>query len=737
MSKKRVILLVALVLGLALLLAACQKTAEPTACPTCPAAVTCPETTPCPAAAEAGPAVPNLDAWKAAGHAASDSEAFRHWDSADPAVVPTGCAKCHAGAGLAEFLATGKNEATIDAKTNMGIDCVSCHNAASSAYTAVTFPSGVVVSGLGREALCMTCHQGRESKVSVDKQIEDFKVTDLDAVVAPVTDAAGKTTNFGFRNVHYAAAAIALYGSEVHGGYEYDGKSYDYKFAHIEGYDTCVACHDSHTLQVKIDQCAFCHEGVKTSDDLKNIRMLSSTKDYDGDGNVTEGMFYEIQGVQEALMAQIQTYAKAKAGTGIVYDAATYPYWFADADGDGKIDQADGKNVGYTTWTARLLKATYNYQVSIKDPGAFAHGNKYIIQLLHDSIEDLGGDVSKMAREDSGHFAGDSMAFRDWDSAGSVPFACAKCHSADGLPEFVKNGGTVVVSTTTTTTGVGNQPVSNGFTCYTCHDHANWPARLAIAQVAFPNGKSLSFAKDADGKNIEDTSNICLSCHQGRESSVTVAKALAGKDADTADPKIGFKNVHYLAAGATLFGSDAQGMYQYPDKEYAGRFMHTDGFQTCTSCHDAHALEPKMEACKGCHQTEDAAAIRMSSTADYDGDGDTKEGVVGELKGLQDKLYAEIQKYAEAKAGTPIVYDPNGYPYWFADANKDGVGDKNDKGASVSYASWTPRLLEAAYNLHYSVKDAGAAIHNFTYVAQALYDSIQDLGGDVTGLTRP
>ncbi len=41
------------------------------------------------------------------------------------------------------------------------------------------------------------------------------------------------------------------------------------------------------------------------------------------------------------------------------------------------------------------------------------HGNKYIVQLLHDSIEDLGGDVSKLAREDAGHFAGDPA----WHSA--------------------------------------------------------------------------------------------------------------------------------------------------------------------------------------------------------------------------------------------------------------------------------------------------------------------------------
>ena len=39
----------------------------------------------------------------------------------------------------------------------------------------------------------MQCHQGRESKVSVDKQISDFKVTDVDAVVAPIKDEAGKT----------------------------------------------------------------------------------------------------------------------------------------------------------------------------------------------------------------------------------------------------------------------------------------------------------------------------------------------------------------------------------------------------------------------------------------------------------------------------------------------------------------------------------------------------------------
>ena len=49
-------------------------------------------------------------------------------------------------------------------------------------------------------------------------------------------------------------------------------------------------------------------------------------------------------------------------------------------------------------WTPKLLKAAFNYQYSQKDPGAFVHNPKYVIQFLIDSIEDLGGDVSKYTR---------------------------------------------------------------------------------------------------------------------------------------------------------------------------------------------------------------------------------------------------------------------------------------------------------------------------------------------------
>ncbi len=131
------------------------------------------------------------------------------------------------------------------------------------------------------------------------------------------------------------------------------------------------------------------------------------------------------------------------AGAAIAYDPAAYPYFFADANDNGQVDEGEER---YATWTPRLLRAAYNYQVSNKDPGEFAHNGKYIIQLLYDSIADLNTaiaapvDMAAMHRIDPGHFAGSEEAFRHWDEEGAVPSSCAKCHSADGLPQLVAEG---------------------------------------------------------------------------------------------------------------------------------------------------------------------------------------------------------------------------------------------------------------------------------------------------------
>ncbi len=693
--------------------------------------------------------MPFKDEFLASGHANATDAPFTHWDTASPAEVPPACARCHTSAGYQEFVSTGKVAAAIKAPAG-AFNCDTCHNPAAMALTSVTFPSGKVVETSEEgEARCMTCHQGRESKVSVDKQISDFNVTDVDAVVAPMKDASGNDVAFGFRNVHYFAAGATLYGSQAEMGYEYDGKTYDPKFRHVPEFDTCIACHDQHGTTVRVDKCAECHQGVKTVDDLKNNRENGSLVDYNGNGDTKEGIYYELKGLQDTLLGSIQMYAKEVAGTGLVYDAATYPYWFADADGDGNADQKDGSPVAYTTWTARMLKAAYNYGVVAGDPGAFAHNAKYDIELMYNSIADLNTklsspvDMSKMARDDAGHFAGDTEPFRHWDSTGEVPAACAKCHSATGLPEFIHNAGTEVVTKSgVQITGVVGQPPANGFMCSTCHDEANWPNRYAVTSVAFPSGVSLTFSteKDADGNLVPVDSNLCIECHQGRESTLTVNNYLAGKPDDTVDAKISFKNVHYFAAGATLFGDAAQVAYQYEGQTYAGQNT-VHPLNKCTDCHDVHALTVKVEACKGCHtnvtSADDLDKIRATTdTTDWNGNGDVTEGVYAEIDGFRQALFTAIQAYAE-KSGTPIVYDAASYPYFFVDADKDGKPDAAASGGLQGYNAWTPNLMKAAYNYQYSIKDPGAFAHNPQYVMQFLYDSTKALGGDVSTLTRP
>jgi hypothetical protein len=139
----------------------------------------------------------------------------------------------------------------------------------------------------------------------------------------------------GHPNVHYLAAAATEYGTQVKGGYEYDGQTYDGESKHPAPYDTCVSCHNQHTSQLDVQECATCHTGVKTAEDLAKIRMQGSSVDYNGNGDVTEGIAAEVAGLQVKLLAAIQAYAREVEKSDSAYDAGTYPYRFTDTNGNG------------------------------------------------------------------------------------------------------------------------------------------------------------------------------------------------------------------------------------------------------------------------------------------------------------------------------------------------------------------------------------------------------------------
>jgi predicted CXXCH cytochrome family protein len=393
----------------------------------------------------------------------------------------------------------------------------------------------------------------------------------------------------------------------------------------------------------------------------------------------------------------------------------------------------DGVDTGYTWESQNPAAATVSGagvvtgvapgEASIVVKGATTGAAGIHVVVVLPPPADLAAEVPFWrAWQSSAHADATSPSFTNWDQEGSVPVACARCHSGEGFQDYLGADGSVP--------GKVDKPAPTGspIRCTTCHN----AAAEALTEVTLPSGVTVS-AAPADAR--------CMTCHQGRASGKDVdviIAAAAVQGPDQASPALRFLNIHYYPAAATLLGGQGQGGYQYAGRTYDVRFRHATGFDRCTGCHDPHSAKPRFDACVACHPgvTNAIAArdIRMisSQSRDYDGDGDTTEGIWHELEGLRTKLLAAVTTYGREK-GTPVCYGSSSFPYWFVDKDADGACAPAEISAANAFASWTPRLVRAAYNYQMASKDPGAFAHNAKYVMELLHDAIFDLN---TALAR-
>jgi hypothetical protein len=367
----------------------------------------------------------------------------------------------------------------------------------------------------------------------------------------------------------------------------------------------------------------------------------------------------------------------------------------------------------------------------------------------------------------SGHADGYGEPFNHWNATGEVEIGCARCHSqagfkqladssdANGIPAYTLNAfGTNPIFTAVTAQSAIYPKVLN---CNTCHEENGGGETVfgagKIQQVVFPSGAI---------KTLGDSSNICMQCHQGRESGLSVVNATFPRS---------FINRHYFAEAAIYFGTEVTASYEYQGNTYLGKNQFAGHEQierqTCIHCHlnttnqetggikKDHDFFPNVEDCSSCHDNEQGGPLEncpdkdaegntlpfkclgrpsFYTNVDYDGDG-IAESFRHEVDGMQATLLVDMNVYAKANGYTAVMYTPGVYPYW-AKASCYLSDPGCTPVSTGSYSFPNRSLLGAAFNYH-SAQDPGAGIHNHKYVIQTLYDSIGDLGGSTAGMTRP
>jgi hypothetical protein len=313
----------------------------------------------------------------------------------------------------------------------------------------------------------------------------------------------------------------------------------------------------------------------------------------------------------------------------------------------------------------------------------------------------------------SGHANRESESFIHWDEdePPEIPAGCAKCHSAYGYIDYLGEDGTAPdqVDSAAKTGSV--------VSCFVCHN----PSAHEKLMANFPSGAAID--------DLGETVN-CAECHQGTQAGTTVVNRTMSLPEDEVNDELSFINVHYKIGAAVRYGSEVTVGYEFPGNEYICFYPHVEDYQLCTDCHDPHSLSVTPSECAACHPVvsnfDDLRDVRIEDTPDFDGDGDKKEGLAGEITTMHEMLYEAIQSYTSEVIGSPILYADQ-FPYWFTDTNGNGEADEGEVNFGNQYRTWTPRLVKATYNYHLVFKDPGGFMHNGRYLIQLIYDTIENL----------
>lgn len=329
-----------------------------------------------------------------------------------------------------------------------------------------------------------------------------------------------------------------------------------------------------------------------------------------------------------------------------------------------------------------------------------------------------------------------AWAHYDWKMASRQ--ACQRCHTTTGLITYLDTliaGGTY---TTGNIAAAANSTAPEMLQCQGCHTDNKGTLRDpgAITVTYYGDAQALADFTTTGAAPVTypnaKGSNICISCHTGRESGASIKSSTK-----TFTTATSFINSHYLTAGGTVF---AETGYTYYSSTDTYNYVNPSFYK-----HDKIGLDSAVAPntgtngpCVGCHMTSTADATTNYGSHRFLPYAKDSNGVITTLTTTvcatchsgqysmtatelehQNTLFQNTLEALKTLMAAKGFYYSANYPYWYS--NAAGTAAASSWGTTKAKGQQT---MGAAFNYNLLKHDPGAYAHNRYYAKRLIYDSI-------------
>jgi len=698
-------------------------------------------------------------------------------------VGDTACYQCHAS--TADPL-TGETFITqYQRSLHAEIGCESCHGGGAQHNGIGPFPYTLnsEVSDAEKAVRCAQCHDG---------------ATTFNGKVAPLSSSPN-FSNGNHGNPFSAEEAKEAKCARCHSHegailYGKEGFTGDASILNNTAFQPVLA-RDPETFNTI--KCATCHEHGGNLRQTKTRDVAGNIVTWDPNNNKVTDQFdlctscHNVNTNEGKLIgsgAVLQVYSSAAAGSGFknITTAAYYhsTRWFRTLPSTHYDQPASRTTASGTTIEGYVIRKNtknpcydchgHEFQTNTRrlDPAASAsvlarpntvfldwaqsaHAGKMLTAKI-EAATGLSGtaQVDAVMKAGATDETGIAWTHYNWDSTlkadGTADRGdCQRCHTSTGAANYLTAPATYNFNNNSFShlsgwNKTGGSPQQEVLYCWSCHNNAGKGTLRAPGAITanYGSGATASSYSYPDAKG----SNVCISCHSGRETGDTIKLATTGFDNKS------FVNSHYLTAGGTVFGNTG---YHYTGRDYSIPASDTHvkiGLGTtgnaavdatakngpCAGCHfgskdGSHTLKPvtKYSAtdtslnplCVNCHDTRGEGT---NAYVTWLGDDATAATFTGTTHRARYQAGLEALRALLESKGYPFT---SGYPY-FAAKNWLSTGDTDTTGATTGKNN-----MGAAFNYNLLIHDPGGVAHNRRYTRRLIYDAMDWLDDGILNYT--